>query len=345
MKFIDEAFIRVEAGNGGPGCLSFRREKYIPRGGPDGGDGGDGGSVYCIADKNLSTLVNFRYQILYRASHGKPGSGKLCTGKSAKNIEIRVPIGTRISDAETQELISDLTKADQRCCVAIGGLHGLGNARFKNSTHRSPRKITMGSKGEHRRLKLELKLLADVGLLGCPNAGKSTLIRSVSNAAPKVADYPFTTLYPHLGVVHCAEYRNFVMADIPGIIPGANEGAGLGIQFLKHLSRTRVLLHIIDCFPEDHSDPAKKVIKILTEMKSFSSELAQKPHWLVFNKIDLLSEKQIDPEPYCQSILRTLRWKGPYYTISSLKKQNTDKLCFDLIEFLEETQEQSNMLC
>jgi GTP-binding protein len=333
MKFVDEAHILVEAGNGGHGCLSFRREKYVPLGGPDGGDGGHGGSIYFVADKRVNTLVEFRYKRVIRAQNGQPGMGRMRYGKSGEDLILPVPIGTVIYDDETDELIGDLLNAGDQLCVAKGGRHGLGNTHFKSSTNRSPRKTTMGQPGEHRRLKLELKLLADVGLLGMPNAGKSTFISAISNATPKIADYPFTTLYPQLGVVRVGEFRSFVIADIPGLIEGASEGAGLGIQFLKHLSRTQVLLHVVDIMPADGGSPADHVLNIVEELKRFSEELAKKPRWLVFNKIDLLPADEV--EKHCKAITKKIRWKGPVYKISAVKKEGTQQLCYDLMNYLE----------
>jgi len=287
MKFVDEATIRVEAGKGGHGCLSFRREKYIPRGGPDGGDGGDGGAVFLVADNSVNTLVEFRYKRLLRAKNGQPGMGRERTGKSGEDLEVPVPLGTIVYDVDTDERIGELTESGQRLCVAKEGAHGLGNTRFKSSTNRAPRKTSEGSLGDQRNLRLELKLLADVGLLGLPNAGKSTLISAVSNATPKIADYPFTTLHPNLGVVRVGEFQSFVIADIPGLIEGAGQGAGLGVQFLKHLSRTQLLLHIIDVAPMDETDPVVAVDTIVKELEQFSPELAKKERWLVLNKIDV----------------------------------------------------------
>lgn len=334
MKFVDEANIKVEAGNGGNGCCSFRREKFIPKGGPDGGDGGDGGSVYLVADSNLNTLVDFRHQRLHRAEHGKKGMGRQCTGKSGDDLFIPVPLGTMVYDADTEELIGDLTKIDQKLCVAAGGEHGLGNIHFKSSTNRSPRRTTLGTPGEQRTLHLELKVLADVGLLGMPNAGKSTFIRAVSSAEPKVADYPFTTLHPHLGVVSIEKHRSFVIADIPGLIEGAAEGAGLGIQFLKHLARTGILLHLIDIAPVDDSDPVVTAKAITQELAKFSDELANKERWIVFNKIDLLLPEEIDAT--CQSIIKELDWHGPTFKISATNKQGTQALCYKIMEYLEQ---------
>ncbi len=334
MKFVDEAYIRVEAGNGGHGCLSFRREKYVPFGGPDGGDGGDGGSIYFIADEAVNTLIEFRYKRLIRAENGHPGMGRLRSGKSGEDLVIPVPVGTTICDADTDELIGDLTQHGERLCVARGGKHGLGNVHFKSSTNRAPRKTIPGQEGEKRQLKLELKILADVGLLGLPNAGKSTFISVVSNATPKIADYPFTTLHPHLGVVRVGEFRSFVMADIPGLIEGASEGAGLGVHFLKHLSRTKVLLHIVDIAPMDGSDPAESVAALVSELAHFSPELAAKPRWLVFNKIDLLPESE--GKERCAAIIKKIQWAGPYYKISAVKQEGTKQLCYDLMNYLSD---------
>ena len=333
MKFVDEAFIRVQAGDGGNGCVSFRREKYIPFGGPDGGDGGDGGSVYFVADENLNTLIDFRYERDYRAKRGENGSGGNCTGKSGEDLYIRVPVGTTVIDQDTEEVIGDLVEAEQVLMVAKGGWHGLGNTRFKSSTNRAPRKATPGTPGEVRRLHLELKVLADVGLLGLPNAGKSTFIRAVSAARPKVADYPFTTLYPNLGVVKVDYERSFVIADVPGLIEGASEGAGLGIQFLKHLSRTRLLLHLVDVAPFDDSDPADSVRKIAAELERFSPELAGRERWLVLNKIDLLPEDE--QAARCQQIIEDLDWQGPVFKIAAISKEGTQALIYKVMEYLE----------
>ena len=288
MKFIDEALIRVEAGDGGNGCASFRREKFIPKGGPDGGDGGDGGDVYLVADENLNTLIDYRFTKRFAAGRGENGRSANCTGHRGADIELRVPVGTRAIDNDTQEVIGDLTKNGMRLLVAKGGYHGLGNTRFKSSVNRAPRQKTMGTEGEKRDLLLELLLLADVGMLGLPNAGKSTFIRAVSAAKPKVADYPFTTLVPSLGVVRVDESHSFVIADIPGLIEGASEGAGLGIRFLKHLERCRVLVHLVDVNPIDGSDPVDNISIIESELFQYSEALADKPRWLVFNKMDTM---------------------------------------------------------
>ena len=333
MKFVDEATIRVAAGDGGNGCVSFRREKYIPKGGPDGGDGGDGGSVYLLADSGLNTLADFRFQRDYRAGRGQNGMGSNCTGRKGADIEVRVPIGTVVHDAETGEQIGDLVADGQRLLVAQGGFHGLGNTRFKSSTNRAPRQMSPGSPGEVRQLALELNVLADVGLLGLPNAGKSTLISTVSAARPKVADYPFTTLYPNLGVVSPEPHRSFVIADIPGVIEGAAEGAGLGIQFLKHLARTRLLLHLVDVAPLDGHDPADDIRTIAAEVAKFSAALAARPRWLVLNKIDLLPDDE--RRARCDAIVETLGWTGPVYAISAASGEGTRQLMFDILDFLE----------
>ena len=292
MKFVDEAEITVEAGNGGDGCLSFRREKYIEKGGPDGGDGGDGGSVFLLADESLNTLVDFRFQPRYRAESGRSGQGRKCTGKSGEDLFIKVPVGTSVIDMNTEELLADLNNLNKQVLIARGGKHGMGNIRFKSSTNQAPRKITKGTKGEKRTIQLQLRLVADVGLLGLPNAGKSTLIRSVSAAKPKVADYAFTTLVPNLGVVSVGLEHSFTMADVPGLIEGASDGAGLGFQFLKHLSRTHLLLHLIDVMPFGGDDPVNSAKKIILELENFSSTLAKKERWLVLNKIDLLKNEE-----------------------------------------------------
>lgn len=337
MKFFDEASIRVEAGKGGHGCLSFRREKYIPWGGPDGGDGGHGGSVYLVADKALNTLIELRFQRLQRAANGQPGMGRLRSGKSAEDLIIPVPVGTTVYDADTDELIGDLVHTGERLCVAKGGAHGLGNARYKSSTNQAPRKTTPGYPGEQRNLRLELKVLADVGLLGLPNAGKSTLISVVSNATPKIADYPFTTLYPNLGVVRVGEFRSFVIADIPGLIEGASQGAGLGFQFLRHLSRTSLLLHVVDLVPLDGSDPAAAIDSIQRELEQYSAELADKERWLIFNKIDALPSEEVQQR--CQDIVKRIGWQGPVYQISAIKHEGTEALCYELMEYIEKQKE------
>ena len=333
MRFIDEATINVIAGDGGTGVVSFRREKFIQYGGPDGGDGGDGGSVYLIGDHDNNTLADFRHVRTYTADSGTRGGGSQMTGKGGEDLYIHVPIGTLIYDDDIDELIGDITKHNQRIKVAQGGFHGLGNLRYKSSVNQAPRKCTPGTPGERRNLRLELKVLADVGLLGMPNAGKSTFIRSVSAARPKVANYPFTTLFPNLGVVRVGMNQSFVIADIPGIIEGASEGAGLGIQFLKHLSRTQMLLHIIDIQPYDGSDPVDEANTIVKELSSFSPELAEKPRWLVLNKSDLLDDEELKIKQ--DDIVQRLNWKGPVYTISAISKKGTEKLAFDIMQQLE----------
>jgi GTP-binding protein len=322
MRFVDEAHIRVEAGNGGNGCVSFRREKFIPKGGPDGGDGGDGGSVYLLADANLNTLVDFRYRRLHRAERGRDGMGRNMTGRKGNDLLVRVPVGTRVLDEETGEPIGELMAHGERLLVAQGGVHGIGNTRFKSSTNRAPRQSTPGMPGEQRDLHLELILLADVGLLGFPNAGKSSLIRKVSSARPKVADYPFTTLYPNLGVVRLGRDRSFVIADIPGLIEGAAEGAGLGTRFLKHLARTRLLLHLVDVAPiDDRIDPADQIRKIEAELEQYGEHLTEKARWLVLNKLDLLEPDEFERRR--ERILRQLGWRGPVYGISAVTGEGT----------------------
>jgi GTP-binding protein len=333
MKFVDEAEIRVEAGDGGNGVVGFRREKYIPRGGPDGGDGGDGGSVFLEADENLNTLIDYRFERFHRAERGQNGRGSDCTGHKGEDLILKVPVGTRAIDKETLETLGDLTAHGKRLKVAQGGFHGLGNARFKTSTNRAPRQKSNGSPGEIRTLSLELLLLADVGLLGLPNAGKSTFIRSVSAAKPKVADYPFTTLVPNLGVVRLDSQASFVIADIPGLIEGASEGAGLGIQFLKHLERCRVLLHLVDIMPVDGSDPVENALTIIHELQTYNPKLAAKPRWLVFNKVDLMLEEEADR--ICSDIAEQMGWDDDYYQISAVQKMGSMELCQDLMTFLE----------
>jgi GTPase len=342
MRFVDEATINVIAGDGGTGVVSFRREKYIPFGGPDGGDGGDGGSVYLVGDHDINTLADFRHVRTYTAASGIRGAGRQMTGKGGDDLYIPVPIGTLIYDDDIDELIGDITRNGQKVKVAQGGFHGLGNTRFKSSVNQAPRRCTPGSPGERRSLRLELKVLADVGLLGLPNAGKSTFIRSVSAARPKVANYPFTTLFPNLGVVRVGMNQSFVIADIPGIIEGASEGAGLGIQFLKHLSRTKLLLHIIDLAPFDGSDPAEQAEVIINELDSFSHELAKKPRWLVLNKTDLLDDDELKDKK--EAIIKQLNWQGPVYTISALSKSGTDELAFDIMKQLELDRERDREL-
>lgn len=333
MKFVDEAEIRVEAGKGGNGCLSFRREKYVERGGPDGGDGGNGGSVFIQADASLNTLVDFRFQPQYRARAGQPGQSKNCTGGGGEDLLIKVPLGTSVIDINTEELIADLRAVDQPVKVAQGGFHGMGNTRFKSSTNRAPRKTTKGTPGENRILQLQLRLVADVGLLGLPNAGKSTLIRSVSAARPKVADYPFTTLVPNLGVISMGMERSFVMADIPGLIEGASSGAGLGFRFLKHLSRTRLLLHLIDVLPVDGSSPVDNAVKIVQELEKFSSTLAKKERWLVLNKTDLVDSQAL--AKLKTELREALAWDGEIHEISALTKEGCHELCQNLMGSIE----------
>lgn len=335
MKFVDEAKILIVAGDGGNGCVSFRREKYIPKGGPDGGDGGDGGDVYMVADENLNTLIDYRFTKSYRAERGENGQSRDCTGKRGQDITINVPVGTRARDLATGEIIADLTVHGQKQMVAKGGFHGLGNTRFKSSANRAPRQRTMGTPGESREVLLELMLLADVGMLGMPNAGKSTFIRAVSAAKPKVADYPFTTLVPSLGVVRMDSHQSFVVADIPGLIEGAADGAGLGIQFLKHLERCRVLLHLIDIDPIDGSDPVENAKIIISELEKYSDKLAQKPRWLVFNKVDLLDADEAKQK--AQAIVEALGWEGDYYMIAAINQEGVKKLCWDIMEFLKVT--------
>lgn len=337
MRFVDEAVIKVEAGAGGNGCMSFRREKFVPFGGPDGGDGGRGGSIYVEADPNANTLVDYRYTRQFRAERGQNGMGANCTGRSAGDIVLRVPVGTTIIDEATDEVLGDLVEPCQRLLVARGGDGGMGNINFKSSTNRSPRKTTSGFPGEMRQLRLELKVLADVGLLGLPNAGKSTFIRAVSAAKPKVADYPFTTLVPNLGVVDVDRHRSFVMADIPGLIPGASEGAGLGIRFLKHLARTRFLLHLVDVEPGDNSDPVEAAQSIAAELEQFSPTLASLPRWLVLNKIDLVPEDMVDE--LCNDIVNRLGWNGPVFRTSGLTGANARMVCYRLMDAIDAQRE------
>lgn len=334
MKFVDEAIIKVIAGDGGNGCVSFRREKFIPFGGPDGGDGGDGGSVWLEAREDLNTLADFRAVRTYQAQQGQKGMSRDMTGRGGEDFVVHVPVGTSVTDVDTREVLGDLVTVGQRLKVAQGGFHGLGNARFKSSVNRAPRQSTPGTPGERRTLKLELKVIADVGLLGMPNAGKSTLIRAVSAARPKVADYPFTTLYPNLGVVSVGMGRSFVMADIPGLIEGAAEGQGLGIKFLKHLQRTRLLLHLVDVAPyEGGGDPVTDAKAIVKELEKFSPELAERERWLVLNKIDLLPGDERDAQ--CEAIVKGLKWKGPVFRISGLAGEGTEELCKKIMTRLE----------
>lgn len=339
MKFVDETIIRVIAGNGGSGCVSFRREKFIPKGGPDGGDGGDGGSVYLVADDDLNTLVDLRYTKSIQAENGRPGMGSNMTGRGGEDRFVHVPVGTQVFDEETEELLGDLVHDGEKLKVAQGGFHGLGNTRFKSSVNRAPRQSTPGTPGERRTLRLELKVLADVGLLGLPNAGKSTLIRAVSAAKPKVADYPFTTLYPNLGVVRIEAHRSFVIADIPGLIEGAADGAGLGVRFLRHLARTRLLLHVLDVAPFDDSDPVESARKIVVELEKFSPELASRERWLVLNKVDLLPADQRDD--VCTDIVDRLEWTGPVYRISAIGQEGTWPLMQNVMEHIERQAEES----
>jgi len=334
MKFVDEAPIRVEAGKGGNGCLSFRREKYVPKGGPDGGDGGDGGSVFLEGDDSLNTLVDFRFTRRFRAESGQGGQGRNMTGRKGEDLILRVPVGTTAIDIETDEILADITQPGERVMVARGGWHGLGNTRFKSSVNQAPRQTSPGQEGEARELKLELKVLADVGMLGLPNAGKSTFIRAVSSAKPKVADYPFTTLVPNLGVVRLQKHRSFVVADIPGLIEGASEGAGLGIRFLKHLTRNRILLHLVDMAPWDGVEPADAAVAIIKEIEKFSPTLLGRERWLVLNKMDMVPEEE--REARVKSVVDALKWEGPLYEISAINGAGTEQLCHDLMFHIEE---------
>lgn len=335
MKFVDEARARVQAGSGGRGSASFRREKFVPFGGPDGGDGGHGGSVYLRAATGINTLADFRIERTFKAAHGEAGSSNDCTGRGGGDLYVPVPIGTVVRDADTHEQLGDLTRDGEELLVARGGKGGWGNQRFKSSTNRSPRQFGPGLPGEKRALELELKVIADVGLLGLPNAGKSTLIRAVSAARPKVADYPFTTLHPNLGVVAVGEHRSFVMADIPGLIEGAAEGAGLGHRFLRHLQRTRLLLHLVDIAPVDpEADPVRDARAIAAEVRKFSRELAAKPRWLVLNKRDLLPDREA--ERRARAIVRSLRYRGPQFLISGATGAGTRELCEAVMRLLEE---------
>jgi len=349
MKFIDEALIEVHAGKGGDGVASFRREKYIPKGGPDGGDGGRGGSVHAVADRNVNTLVEYRFARIHRAKNGEGGHGADCYGKGAQDIVLPMPVGTVIVDADTGEAIADLARHDQRALIAKGGKGGLGNIHFKSSTNRAPRQFTRGEAGESRRLKLELKVLADVGLLGLPNAGKSTFIRAVSAARPKVAGYPFTTLHPHLGVVRVDVNRSFVVADIPGLIEGAAEGAGLGHQFLRHLQRTRLLLHIVDLAPMvDGADPVRDAKAIVEELRKYDASLFEKPRWVVLNKVDLIpaAERDIRVRAFVDSYFGKRRRArkgatGPgeprVFVISALTGEGCRELSYAVMSFLEQS--------
>ena len=348
MKLVDEAEIQVIAGNGGNGCIGFRREKFIPLGGPDGGDGGNGGSVWLMADENLNTLVDFRHQRQFRAERGENGMGRQMYGKGGEDLTITVPVGTVVTSVETDEVIGDLTRHGERLLVAQGGKGGLGNMHFKSSVTRAPRKATPGEEGEQRTLKLELKLLADVGLLGFPNAGKSTFIRAVSAATPKVADYPFTTLYPNLGVVSVEQYRSFVIADIPGLIEGAADGAGLGAQFLRHLQRTRLLLHLVDIAPAlgDYADgeaeavsAVEQVRAIERELQRHDPELLDKPRWLVLNKADLMFEEEA--RELAGRIVAELEWKAPWYLVSALGREGTRPIMLDVMAFFDRQQQEA----
>jgi len=338
VKFVDEATISVTAGKGGNGCMSFRREKYIPRGGPDGGDGGDGGDVFFVGNSGLNTLADFRYTREYRAKNGEGGQGRKCAGKSAPDLIIRVPLGTLVFDQDTQELIGEVLAQDEMLLVAKGGQGGLGNTHFKSSINQAPRRTVPGSEGDFRRLHVELKVLADVGLLGFPNAGKSTLLRTVSAATPKVANYPFTTLYPELGVVDIGK-AGFVIADIPGLIEGAAEGVGLGIDFLKHLQRTRILLHIVDAAPFDEEQaPLKAIRKLEKEMQNFDQRLHDKERWLVLNKADMIDADEL--EVLKQGLISDLDWQTPVFTISAISGQGCETLMNAISQRLAELNEQ-----
>ena len=333
MKFVDEALITVEAGNGGGGCLSFRREKYIPKGGPDGGDGGHGGSVYLVADENLNTLIDYRFQPRYRAENGRPGAGRNMTGAGGSDLYLKVPVGTTVYNDETNTLLGEVIGHGDELLLAAGGRGGLGNTRFKSSTNRAPRKTTPGTPGDALKLRLELRLLADVGLVGLPNAGKSTLIHKVSAARPKVADYPFTTLVPQLGVVSLAPHRNFVITDVPGLIEGASSGAGLGTRFLKHLTRTRILLHLVDVAPLDGRDPVEVVETISDELEQFSPSLAARERWLVLNKLDLVDPDHRDA--LVHRLTEAFNWPHPVFQISGVTGEGCDALAKALMERLE----------
>jgi len=334
VKFIDEAFIDVIAGDGGNGVASFRREKYVPRGGPDGGDGGRGGSVFAIADRNINTLIDYRYARIHRAKNGERGRGADQYGRAADDIVLRMPVGTVITDADTGEVIADLSQDRMRALIARGGKGGLGNLHFKSSVNRAPRQHTDGEQGEQRRVRLELKVLADVGLLGLPNAGKSTLIRAISAARPKVADYPFTTLAPQLGVVRTDANRSFVVADIPGLIEGAAEGSGLGHRFLRHLQRTRLLLHIVDIAPSDgDADPVHDARAIVRELGKFDAALQEKPRWLVLNKLDLITEGERDAR--VKAFVKAYRWKGPVFAIAAINGEGCRELIYAVQDWLD----------
>jgi GTP-binding protein len=341
MKFVDEAVIEVHAGKGGDGVASFRREKFVPRGGPDGGDGGRGGSIFVVADRNINTLIDYRYARIHRARNGEKGQGSDCYGRSAPDIVLRVPVGTVVTDLDSGELIADLATHEARALLAAGGKGGLGNLHFKSSVNRAPREFTRGEPGVSRKLKLELKVLADVGLLGLPNAGKSTLIRAVSAARPKVADYPFTTLHPNLGVVRVDTHRSFVIADIPGLIEGAAEGAGLGHQFLRHLQRTRLLLHVVDIAPlEEGSDPVRDAKAIVNELTKYDEALYRKPRWLVLNKTDLLPAETRDKT--VRAFLRKLGWKGKTFTISALTGEGCEALTYAVMDHITQEERETS---
>ena len=337
MKFVDEATIKVFAGNGGSGCLSFRREKFIPKGGPDGGDGGDGGSIFLEAKTELNTLIDFRYTRSFKAENGSQGSGSDCTGSKGDDLYISVPVGTIVTVTETGEIIGDLTFPEQKLLVAKGGFHGLGNTRFKSSRNRTPRQTTPGKEGESREIKLELSLLADVGLLGLPNSGKSTLVQTVSAARPKVADYPFTTMVPNLGVVRLDSERSFVIADIPGVIKGASDGAGLGMRFLKHLTRTKLILHLVDISPLDGSSPKHAVEEIERELEKFSPTLATEHRWLIVNKADLLSNDE--HERVLKELIADLQWKGKFFLISGATGLGMELLCNSIYSHIDNLRE------
>nr|WP_298250702.1 Obg family GTPase CgtA [uncultured Halomonas sp.] len=340
MQFVDESSIIVEAGKGGNGCLSFRREKYVPKGGPDGGDGGHGGSVYLIGDDALNTLIDFKYQRFYKAQNGQSGMGRQMSGKAGEDLHVKVPVGTTVIDEDTLEVIADVTEIGQVVLVAQGGRRGLGNIHFKSSTNRAPRRTTPGTEGERRNLRLEMKVMADVGLLGMPNAGKSTLIRAVSAAKPKVANYPFTTLVPNLGVVKLGMHEHFVMADVPGLIEGASDGAGLGLRFLKHLTRTRLLFHVVDVAPFDETDPVEAAEAIIHELGEFSPALSELPRWLVLNKLDLLPEEE--REAAADAIVSRLGWEGPVFRISAIGSDGTDALAQAAYRWLTEQRRLEN---
>ncbi|MFP6775703.1 MAG: Obg family GTPase CgtA [PS1 clade bacterium] len=333
MKFVDSASIRIEAGKGGAGCLGFRREKYIPDGGPDGGDGGDGGNVYFRGQESLNTLSEFRFNRLFRAKNGQPGSGQNKRGKSAQHLTVEMPLGTKVYDLETDEVIAEITAHNQVVLVAKGGFHGLGNARFKSSINRAPRQTTPGTPGESREIGLEMSVMADIGLLGMPNAGKSSLIRQISSARPKVADYPFTTLHPSLGVVSLND-KHIVMADIPGLIENASDGAGLGFEFLKHLSRTKALLHVVDIMPADASDPVYNYKTIEKELTKYDQQLSEKPRLLAINKVDLLDNKDVDG--VVDKFIENINYKGNFFKISALNGLGCKELVYGLFNLTKE---------